>query len=99
MRAERVGARTDQRLERLEALYHPVTIPVVGLGLRVLERAFEIVQRHEIVQRMDVAGDDLREGAHLRALDRVGGEERGLGVDLVEIFDDRERLEQHLAGG
>ena len=36
-------------------------------------------------------------GAHLRALDRIGGQQRRLGMHLVEIFDDRERLQQHLA--
>ena len=100
MRAERVGAGPHQRLERVEALRHPVAIPVVGRRLVVLERTLQVVQRHQIVQRMDVAGDDLRNGAHLRALDRDRpGSSGGSRIDLVEIFDDRERLQQHLAGG
>ena len=80
VRAERVGAGPDQRLDRVEALHHPVPIPVVDRRLIVLQRAFEVVQRDQIVQRMDVAGDDLRHRAHLRALDRVGRQQRRLGL-------------------
>ena len=47
---------------------------------------------------MDVAGDHLRERAHLRAFQRVARQQRRLRMDLVEIFDDGERLDQHVAG-
>jgi len=45
-----------------------------------------------LLKRMDLAGDDLREGAHVGAVERVGGEKPRPGMDFVEILDDRERL-------
>ena len=46
---------------------------------------------------MDVAGDHLGERAHMGACDRIGRQQRRLGMDLVEILDDGERLDQHVA--
>ena len=46
---------------------------------------------------MDVAGDDLRQRTHMRTLERIGGKKRRLGLDLVEILNDRERLREHVA--
>ena len=47
---------------------------------------------------MNVAGDQLRQRAHLGAVDRVARQQRRLRMDLVEIFDDGERLGEDFAG-
>src|SRR5579864_233631 len=46
---------------------------------------------------MDIAGDKVGERAHLGPRDRVLGQQRRLGLRLIEIFDDGERLQQTLA--
>jgi len=45
---------------------------------------------------MDVAGDELRHRAHLRALDRITRQQRWLRMSLVQIFDDGQRLGEQL---
>ena len=72
-------------------------IPGVDRALLLVHLALEIAQRADIVERMDIAGDDLRQRPHLRARDRILRQQRRLGMGLVEIFDDGERLDQHLA--
>ena len=47
---------------------------------------------------MDVGGRDQRQRAHPRAADRILGQQRRIGMRLLEIFHDRHRLGQHLAG-
>ncbi len=96
--AEGVGAGADQLLHRVEAVGDPVVIPGVDLGLLMLERVLQIAQRADIVERMDIAGDDLGDRPHLGALQRIARQERGLRMDLVEILDDRHRLDEHVAG-
>ena len=49
--------------------------------------------RHQ--QRMGIAGNDLRQAAHAGARARILRQERRLGMGLVEVFHDGERLEQH----
>jgi len=63
----------------------------------VTERIGEIAKNAQIVDRMDVAGDELRDSAHARAVGGVAGQQRRLGVGFVEIFDDRERLRKDLS--
>ena len=46
---------------------------------------------------MDIAGDDVCEARVFGAGNRVLGQQRRIGVSLVEIFDDGQRLDQHLA--
>src|SRR5204862_159125 len=41
-----------------------------------------------------LAGDDLRERAHMGAVERSHRQQLGPGVNLVQVFDDRERLGQ-----
>ena len=57
----------------------------------------QVAQRAGIVERMDVAGDEVGERARLGAPDRVLGQQRRLGLRLIQIFDDGERLQQMLA--
>src|SRR5258705_9427529 len=97
MRTERVGAREEQRFGRLESDRHPMRIPGIDGVLVLLERVLQIEQRADIVERMDVAGDHLGERAHMGTFDRVCRQQRRLGMDLVEILDDGQRLDQHVA--
>ena len=48
--------------------------------------------RHD--QWVRIAGDDLCEPPHTRAAPGVAGQQRRIRMRLVEIFDDRQRLEQ-----
>ena len=57
----------------------------------------QILQHPQIVQRMDVAGDGIGDLAHARAAERVRRQQRRFGHDLVEIFDDRQRLADGVA--
>src|SRR6266581_3989115 len=45
---------------------------------------------------MNVAGNDRGERTHASPAIGVAGQERRLGICLVEVFDDRQRLDQHL---
>src|SRR5262249_37926444 len=96
--AKGVGSGREHRLERSEAFEDPVVVPGVDRRLLLTELVLEVAQRRKIVERMDVAGDELRGSAHLRPLDRVMWQERGLRMDLVDIFDDGERLGEHFPG-
>src|SRR5262249_14350119 len=93
-----IGLRVDHGFHRGKALENPVVIPGVDLGLVLTELVLEVAQRTRIVERMDVAGDQLRHRPHLRPFDRIARQQRRLGMYLIEIFDDRERLNEHLAG-
>ena len=74
-------------------------IPGVDLCLLMLELPLEILKGNQIVQRMDVAGDRLRDGPYLGAADGIWRQQRRLRMCLIEVFDDRHRLSQHLAAG
>ena len=54
----------------------PVPHPVVALGLRHVPLALEVLQHAQVVERMDVAGDQLRERAHALAVARGGRQQR-----------------------
>src|ERR1700722_4915209 len=95
LRAIGVRSRPQQRLDRREADRDPMGVPGVDRLLVVLERVLEIEQRRRIVERMDVAGDRLGDRAHVRGRDRVRRQQRRLGMRLVEVLDDGERLRQH----
>jgi hypothetical protein len=85
----------QQLFEGLETDRDPVPVPGVVRGLVESERLQEIAQHAQIVDRMDVARDRVGNRAHARAARRIGGQERRLGMHLVEIFADRQRLRQH----
>jgi hypothetical protein len=52
----------------------------------LLKRASHIGERSRIVERMDVAGNDQGNGARMSAGHRIGGQERGIGGDLLEVL-------------
>jgi hypothetical protein len=72
--AERAGLRglPQHRLQRLEALAHPVPEPVGDRRVVGAEARPERVEHAQIVHRVDVAGDHLRQHAHARPALRVG---------------------------
>ena len=95
---EGIGTRTDHGFERIETGEHPMTIPGVDLGLVLPELTLEIAQWCQIVERVNIAGDELRHRAHFGAVDRIARQQRRLRVNLIQIFDDGERLGQQFAG-
>src|SRR5262245_16792708 len=70
--AEAEGPALDHRLDRLQtALQNPVAIPSIDLVLRAAERAFEIIEHPQIVERVNVASNRKRHGARFRGEDRI----------------------------
>src|SRR5262245_35639375 len=88
--AAAIGARTDQRFERLESLCDPMAIPRIDGALLLVHLAFEVAERPNVVERVDIAGDDLRKRARLGPRNRVPRKQRRAWMGLVEIFDDSE---------
>src|SRR6516225_6805808 len=78
--------------ERLQGFPDPVTDPFEPRGLVKPELVFEIFTHPGHQQWMRVAGDDLRQRTYAGACPRGGWQKRRLGMGLVEIFQDSERL-------
>src|SRR5262245_20152688 len=79
-------------LELGQSVGDPVAIPGVDLLLVLPQRAPEVLQRAQVVERMDLAGDEERQAAYARAADGVFGKQARPRMRLVEILDDRKRL-------
>src|SRR5919198_6482489 len=75
-----------------EPVGDPVPVPVVDLLLRLAERALQMLQHAQIVERMDLAGDEVGERAHARACDRLARQERWYRMPFLQPLDDGERL-------
>src|SRR3546814_5939563 len=45
-----------------------------------------------MVDWMDITGDDLGHASDLGPLDGVSGDQGRIGIDLIQIFDDRQAL-------
>src|ERR1700704_3409604 len=80
--------------ERGQRLDVPMAAPCHPGGLVDLELMLEIFPHARHDQRMRIAGDDLGEPTHARAAARIARQQRRLRMGLIEIFDDRQRLEQ-----
>ena len=65
-------------LERFEADVDPVRVPRVLLRLVHAHRVQEVAQHAQVVDRMDVAGDRMRDAADARALVGGPGQQRRL---------------------
>src|SRR5215217_1501649 len=70
-------------------------LPRVDGGLLLAERALEVAQHADVVQRVDVAPDQRANSAYPRAGERISGQKWRLGVSLLQIFQDGWRLDQH----
>jgi hypothetical protein len=81
-------------LERRERLARPMVNPFEARWLVEFELAFEIVAHAWHDQGMGIAGDDHGERAHARPIRRLTRQQRRIGPDLIEVFQDRDRLEQ-----
>ena len=91
------GSRGEAGLDRLEADVAPVAVPAVLLRRRHAQRAGQVVQHPQVVERVDLAGDRQRQRAHPRARGRRARQQRRRRMHLVQPLDDRERLRQHVA--
>ena len=78
---------------KIEAERDPMVEPGLDIRLLMAELPAEELQHAQIVDRVDVAGDRLRERADPRAPSRIARQQRRRGMGLIEIFDDGERLE------
>src|SRR5690606_19522457 len=92
-----VGRRGNRRLERGEAFLDPPPAPTIDAGLILTELGGEKAPDAQVVQRVDVARDDLRDRLNTCPLDRRLRNEPGLREARVEILDDRERLREQEA--
>ena len=72
----------------------PMLAPFDTRRLIELEFVFQIFTYARHDQRVRIAGDDLCESPHTRAAPSVARQQRRVRMRLVEIFDDRQRLEQ-----
>src|SRR5882757_1105104 len=95
----------DDRLSRekllhgIEPLGDPMLIPALYHLLRLLQRIAQILQHSEVVQGMNIAGDDLCESPYTSAPRSITRQQCRGGLDLVQIFDDRERLANRFGVG
>ena len=90
-------ATQEDGLERFERLADPVVDPLEPRGLVELELVLEILAHPRHQEGMGIAGDDLGKRAHPRPRPRILRQQRRLRMRLVEVFHDRQRLEQHRA--
>src|SRR5712691_7550961 len=80
--------------ERFERLQRPVREPLVARGFVLAHFPLEVASDARNHQRMPVAHDDLREPANARPAARVRRQERRLRVRLLQVLEDRHRLEK-----
>src|SRR3546814_10251045 len=52
----------------------------------------KMFEHPQIVDWMDITGDDLGHASDLGPLDWVSGDQWRIGIDLIQIFDDRQAL-------
>src|SRR5512134_3598609 len=84
----------EMRLDCLQPFHDPVLAPAGARRFVHLELLLKIVADARDEQGMAVARDDLREPAHAGATLRILRQERRLRVGLVQVLDDRHRLEE-----
>src|SRR5712692_2907513 len=80
--------------DRLKRPERPMREPEVAAGLVHLELLLQVVPHPGNDQWMAIGGCDQGEAAHARAAARILWQQRRLGMRLLEILEDRERLEQ-----
>ena len=82
-------------LQRFESDVDPVSVPAVFLLVGCAKRAGQVIQHAQVVERMDFACDRQSDCPHARPCLRCSRQQRGLGSNLVQVFDDRERLREN----
>ena len=87
----------QQRLDGRQPAFHPMAIPAVALLLRQTQPVAQIAQHPQIVERVDVAGDRLGDGADPRPCRRAVGQQCRPGVGFLQIVQDGQGLGQHRA--
>src|SRR6267378_7654743 len=84
----------EMALDRLERGQGPVREPEVAARLLDFQFFLEIGSDSWSNQWMPIRSRDEREAAHAGAASRLPGQQRRLRPDLLEVFEDGERLEQ-----
>ena len=84
-------------LQLAQPIFDPVAIPGVLLLFADLEDAVEIFEDTQVVERVNIAGHQQRQGAHPRAIRRpLRQQGRGRRAGFLQILDDRERLRDRI---
>ena len=91
------GVVRDRCLVGVEAGLDPVARPAEGTLLGLAEFLAQIAHHAQVLDGMDVGRRDQRQRPDARAPDRIPGQQRRLGMDFLEVFEDGQRLGQHLA--
>src|SRR5258706_2913946 len=93
--AELAGlALAQMAFDRLERLQAPVRQPLVAGGFIDLQLFLHIVSYPGNDERMSIRRSDEGQSAHARPAARVLRQERRLRLGLIQVFHDRNRLEQ-----
>src|SRR5262245_63262069 len=71
-----------------------MTIPTFGRRLVGTELRLDVLEHAHVVERVNLAADNLRCRPHVMASMYVRGHERRVRVDLVQIFDDGHGLDE-----
>ena len=82
---------------RIESANDPLPQPRGDGGVVVVQCFLEVTRGAGVLQRLDVARDDLRQHPHARAIDSIARNQPVIGKDFIEVFDDGERLREPLA--
>ena len=81
-------------LERLQPCLEPVPYETHHVVFRDVVGRHQVVAHTRDVERMGVAGDDLRKGTGACPRPRLLRQQGRFGVDVLEIVEDRQRLGQ-----
>src|SRR5256885_7738785 len=84
----------QQPFQSAEPLGDPMIVPCLDGRFVLPKRPKQVAEHPEIVDRMNVASDHCRQCPHPGAALCIGRQEWRLGVCLIEIIDDRQRLDQ-----
>src|SRR6187399_147562 len=87
----------QMRVVRIQPANDPFAQPRGDAGLVDVELVLEIHRGAGVLQRLDVAGDDLRQHAHACTIHGIARDQAMVGESLIEIFDDGQRLHESLA--
>ena len=84
----------QMRLEAFQRLDDPVPGPFLPHGRVQLQLVLQIFSHARRQQGVAFAGDHLCKAAHARTATRIGRQQRRFWIHLIQVFDDRKRLEQ-----